>query len=76
MLSTSPIKFGGLSETSRTERIARSSFPLRFRITVIQISAGSKGDASLVPELSPAETGRLPPEDKKNAVKPAVKSKE
>ena len=51
-------------------------FPTKVRMTVIQVSAGSKYDASLVPGLSSADTGKLPPVNEEKPIPPAVKSKE
>ncbi len=51
-------------------------FPTKVRMTVIQVSAGSKYDASLVPNLSPADNDKLPPENAEKPIQPAVKSKE
>jgi hypothetical protein len=51
-------------------------FPTKVRMTVVQVSAGSKYDASLVPNLSSVSTGKLPPQNKENPDQPAVKSKE
>ena len=50
-------------------------FPTKVRMTVIQISVGSKYDASLVPNLSPAKTEGLPPAKQEKPSSTAVKSK-
>ncbi|MFO1042754.1 MAG: hypothetical protein U0941_13255 [Planctomycetaceae bacterium] len=51
-------------------------FPTKVRMTVIQVSAGSKYDASLVPNLPPAKPVSLSPAKKPENSLPAVKSKE
>lgn len=51
-------------------------FPTKVRMTVVQVSAGSKYDASLVPDLSPVATGKLSSENKTAPLKPAGKSQE
>jgi hypothetical protein len=51
-------------------------FPTKVRMTVIQVSAGSKYDASLVPNLPPTKNEKLPPAPKEKPNQPAVKSKE
>ncbi len=48
-------------------------FPTKVRMTVIQVSAGSKYDASLVPNLPPAKPVGLPPAKKDQSTQPAVK---
>jgi hypothetical protein len=50
-------------------------FPTKVRMTVIHVSAGSKYDASLVPNLSSADTGK-PPGNEEKPISPDVKSKE
>ncbi len=50
-------------------------FPTKVRMTVIQVSAGSKYDASLVPNLPLSRTESLPPAKKEKPDSPAVKSK-
>jgi hypothetical protein len=49
-------------------------FPTKVRMTVVQVSAGSKYDASLVPDLSPVATDKLSSENQALPIKPAVKS--
>ena len=51
-------------------------FPTKVRMTVVQVSAGSKYDASLVPELSAVATEKPPKEKNENSTQPAVKSNE
>ena len=50
-------------------------FPTKVRMTVIQVSAGSKYDPSLVPNLPPGKTENLPTAKKENPSQPAGKSK-
>jgi len=49
-------------------------FPTKIRMTVVQVSAGSKYDASLVPNLPPVAKDKLSSENKTPPLKPAVKS--
>jgi hypothetical protein len=51
-------------------------FPTKVRMTVVQVSAGSKYDASLVPDLPPVVADKLSSENKTLPLKPAVKSQE
>jgi hypothetical protein len=51
-------------------------FPTKVRMTVIQVSAGSKYDASLVPNLSPVTTSRISTDQNKKAPQPADPSRE
>jgi lysophospholipase L1-like esterase len=47
-------------------------FPTKVRMTVIQVAADSKYDASLVPNLSPAKLNVASPAKSENAAKPAT----
>ena len=51
-------------------------FPTKVRMTVVQVSAGSKYDASLVPDLSSVDAGESSQEKKENRTQPAVTSKQ
>ena len=51
-------------------------FPTKVRMTVVQVSAGSKYDASLVPDLPPVVADKLSSQNKTLPLKPAVKSRE
>ena len=50
-------------------------FPTKVRMTVIQVSAESKYDPKLVPNLPPAKTESVPPAKSEKPSQPAVKSK-
>jgi hypothetical protein len=49
-------------------------FPTKVRMTVIQVSAGSKYDPKLVPNLPPAKTESVPPAKSGKPSQPAAKS--
>ena len=49
-------------------------FPTKVRMTVIQVSAGSKYDPKLVPNLPPAKTESAPPAKNEKPNPPAAKS--
>ena len=51
-------------------------FPTKVRMTVIQVSAGSKYDSSLLPDLSPVATDKHPHESKEKRIEAATKSTE
>lgn len=51
-------------------------FPTKVRMTVVQVSAGSQYDASLVPDLSAVIPGKLPPDNKVKTDRPTISFEE
>ncbi len=64
----------GGSGHAHKRQVHEKFFPTKVRMTVIQVSAGSKYDPKLVPNLPPAKTESVPPAKSEKLSQPAAKS--